>query len=155
MSKNSLRTADASGAPRREHGLQTRVTRCAARDTGFQSVLAASEQQGTSLLRRRPTSLVAILTTAALLAVLMAAPATLAAPETDVVPPEVEQAVDRGLDWLARNQKPDGSFLQGGGSTTAVPSLAVMAFLARGHTPGQGKYGEVLNKAIDYVVSTQ
>src|SRR5947207_11905975 len=77
------------------------------------------------------------------------------APENDAVPPEVEQAVDRGLDWLAHNQKPDGSFPQGGGSTTAVPSLAVMAFLARGHTPGQGKYGDVLNKAIDYVVSTQ
>src|SRR4051812_14590802 len=78
-----------------------------------------------------------------------------AAPASDPVPPEVQQAVDKGLEWLAHNQQPAGSFLQGGGSTSAVPSLDVMAFLARGHTPGQGPYGEVLNKAIDYVVSTQ
>jgi hypothetical protein len=83
------------------------------------------------------------------------APVVHSAPEADAVPPEVEQAVDRGLEWLARNQRPDGSFVQGGGSTTAVPSLAIMAFLARGHTPGQGPYGDVLNKGIDYVIGTQ
>jgi prenyltransferase beta subunit len=30
-----------------------------------------------------------------------------------------------------------------------------MAFLARGHVPGQGPYGDVLYKSIDYVIATQ
>jgi len=29
-----------------------------------------------------------------------------------------------------------------------------MAFLAKGHTPGDGPYGEVINRGIDYVLST-
>jgi hypothetical protein len=30
-----------------------------------------------------------------------------------------------------------------------------MAFLAKGHTPGQGPYGDVINKGIDFVLSQQ
>jgi hypothetical protein len=36
-----------------------------------------------------------------------------------------------------------------------VPSLVVMAFMAHGDVPGQGPYGELLNKAIDYVLDSQ
>lgn len=75
--------------------------------------------------------------------------------EEEPVPPEVRGAVDKGLAWLAKNQQADGSWEQGSTSSTAVPSLAVMAFLARGHMPGQGRYGDVINKAIDYVLSCQ
>src|SRR5687768_18533267 len=71
------------------------------------------------------------------------------------VPPQVQAAVDKALAWLAKEQKSDGSWEQGGGSSTAVPALAVKAFLARGHVPGQGPYGDVLNKGIDYVLSVQ
>ena len=84
-----------------------------------------------------------------------AAAAPAPAPEDGAVPPHVEAAIDKGLEWLAQNQKPDGTWPQGGGSTTAVPSLAVMAFLARGHVPGQGKYGELLDKSIDFVIASQ
>jgi len=77
-----------------------------------------------------------------------------AAPD-EPVPPHVEAAVDKALEWLAKTQKPDGTWPHGGGSTTAVPSLAVMAFLARGHVPGQGPYGDVLYKSIDFVASSQ
>src|SRR4051812_37748815 len=69
-------------------------------------------------------------------------PVARAAPaDEEAVPPKVEAAVDKALLWLSRSQKDDGSWKQGG-STTAVPSLAVMAFLSRGHVPGQGAYGE-------------
>ena len=71
------------------------------------------------------------------------------------VPPKVRVAVDRGLEWLRRHQQSDGSWPAGASSTTAIPSLAVMAFLARGHTPGQGRYGDLLNRAIDYVLDSQ
>jgi hypothetical protein len=75
--------------------------------------------------------------------------------QDDPVPPHVEAAVDKALDWLSKNQSPEGSWPHGGGSTTAVPSLGVMAFLARGHVPGQGPYGDLLYRSIDHVLSNQ
>ena len=37
----------------------------------------------------------------------------------------------------------------------AVTSLSVMAFLAKGNTPGRGPYGEVVNKGVDFVLASQ
>jgi hypothetical protein len=74
------------------------------------------------------------------------------------IPPKVESSIDRGLEWLARNQERDGSWTGGGtrgARSAAVTGLAAMAFMARGHVPGQGKYGETLNRAIDFVLSVQ
>lgn len=80
----------------------------------------------------------------------------LPAQESVAVSPKAEAAIDRALKFLAQRQNPDGTWPQeGGGSTTAVPSLAVMAFLARGHVPGQGPYGDLLYKSIDYVIASQ
>ena len=39
--------------------------------------------------------------------------------------------------------------------STGITSLALMAFLAKGHVPGRGPYGEVLNRGIDYLLSQQ
>jgi hypothetical protein len=75
--------------------------------------------------------------------------------DDDPVPPKVQAAVDKALAWLAKNQKPTGTWQAGNGISTSVPSLAVMAFLARGHVPGQGPYGDTINKAIDFVLSQQ
>ena len=103
---------------------------------------------------RRPAARAPVV--ACLLAGLLAltAPRAPAAPD-EPVPPHVEAAVDKALEWLAKNQTPDGTWPHGGGSTTAVPSLAVMAFLARGHVPGQGPYGDLLYKSIDHVLASQ
>ena len=76
--------------------------------------------------------------------------------QDEPVEPRVKTAVDKALAWLAQNQQPTGTWAHGReAGTTAVPSLAVMAFLARGHTPGQGPYGEIINKAIDFVLDSQ
>lgn len=78
------------------------------------------------------------------------------AAQDEPVPAAVRDAVDKALEWLAKNQQPDGTFPQGGSAgTTAVPSLCVLAFLARGHVPGQGRYGEMLYRSIDYVLESQ
>lgn len=77
------------------------------------------------------------------------------ADQNEPVPPQVQDGVDRALAYLARIQQPDGTWPQGGSSKTAVPSLTIMAFLARGHVPGQGPYGELLNKSIDFVLAQQ
>jgi hypothetical protein len=48
-----------------------------------------------------------------------------------------------------------GSFKGGKDGNTAITSLCVMAFLAKGYTPGVGPYGKVINRGIDFVISQQ
>lgn len=67
----------------------------------------------------------------------------------------VDGALDRGLAYLASIQTPDGFFPDDRGKTTAVVSLAGMAFLAKGHTPGYGEYGDAINLCVDYVMGCQ
>ena len=74
----------------------------------------------------------------------------------DAVTAGASTGVDRGLAWLKHNQQPDGSFPTGSiGGRTAITSLAVLAFLARGNLPGQGPYGDTINSGIDYVLASQ
>ena len=67
----------------------------------------------------------------------------------------VEGSVDRGLRWLASQQADDGRFPSNEIAQPAVTSLAIMAFLSRGHLPDQGPYGETISRGIDFVLSTQ
>lgn len=73
----------------------------------------------------------------------------------EMILPETQKGIDRGLLFLANRQHPDGSF--GSGTTyrrnVAVTALAGMAFLSAGHTPGRGAYGKNVDKAIEYVLS--
>ena len=68
---------------------------------------------------------------------------------------EVDRRVDHGLEFLAAAQTHKGCFPGKYGDTTGVTSLAGMAFLAKGHTPGYGPYGDVINRCIDYIISAQ
>ncbi|MBL8851584.1 MAG: hypothetical protein JNG89_18010, partial [Planctomycetaceae bacterium] len=81
------------------------------------------------------------------------------APNLDVLSPEqwrrIDAAVDRGLEFLARQQQDDGSFEAPQGGQPGISSLCIMAFLSRGHTPGVGTYGQQLQRGIDYVLSVQ
>src|SRR5262249_31652814 len=52
-------------------------------------------------------------------------------------------------------QQPDGSFPTLPQGQPAITSLCTMAFLSCGHQPGEGKYGERLNHAIDFVLGCQ
>jgi hypothetical protein len=62
-------------------------------------------------------------------------------------------STDRALAWLAAQQKPDGSFQTDDRAQPAITSLAVLAFLSCGHEPGAGRYGDVLERAVQYVLS--
>ena len=67
----------------------------------------------------------------------------------------LDRATDKALEFLARTQNPDGSWdAHTRGKNSGVASVAVMAFMAKGHTPGEGRYGDIINKGIDYVLST-
>lgn len=71
----------------------------------------------------------------------------------DLITPVTQLAIDRGLAWLASRQIEDGSFFGSGYSrNVAVVSLAGIAFLSGGSTPGRGQYGGELNRAVSYVL---
>ncbi len=62
---------------------------------------------------------------------------------------ESEQALERGLEWLAKNQGRDGNWSS---NDVGLVSLGVLAFLSNGHAPGRGRYGDTVQAALDYVV---
>ncbi len=67
--------------------------------------------------------------------------------------PQSETAVNRGLAWLASRQLSDGHWSSGGyRNEIAITGLAIMAYLAAGHQPGRGRYGLVMNEAVDFLV---
>ncbi|MDD4889235.1 MAG: terpene cyclase/mutase family protein [Phycisphaerae bacterium] len=73
-----------------------------------------------------------------------------------VVSPEVERAATRGLEFLAKTQKPDGSWADNQyGNVPGVVGLAVMAFLAHGEVPDEGRYGQAIRKAVDFIIKQQ
>jgi hypothetical protein len=78
---------------------------------------------------------------------------------TDALPPaewkRVDEGVAKALAWLASQQEADGSFPAHDLGEPAVSSLCVMAYLSAGHQPGEGKYGETINRAIDFVLTCQ
>ena len=68
---------------------------------------------------------------------------------------EVEAAIDKGLAFLARQQRPDGTFLQSPIGEPGVSGLCLMAFMSRGHLPGRGLYAEQLNKTVTFILNSQ
>lgn len=68
---------------------------------------------------------------------------------------QVDPAVERALDALARAQNEDGSYPGNYGDSTGIPALAGMAFLSRGHLPTEGPYAEAINRSIDFILANQ
>jgi squalene cyclase len=99
------------------------------------------------------TRIIAVITVIGFLATTVQAPVS-AGGELRVTA-EMERAVTRGLDYLARTQNPDGSWGGSYGKLSGVVGLAMLAFLAHGEIPDEGKYGVVIRRAVDYIVRTQ
>ena len=71
----------------------------------------------------------------------------------EMMTPETDRAIQSGLSWLARNQNADGSFGTGTyRGNIAVTSLAGLAFMSSGSSPGRGPYGGPIDKALAYVM---
>ncbi|MFP4058635.1 MAG: prenyltransferase/squalene oxidase repeat-containing protein [Candidatus Brocadiia bacterium] len=67
----------------------------------------------------------------------------------------VDEAIDRALRFLAEHQEKDGFFeSRHMRRNTAITSLCVMAFLAKGYTPGNEPYGDVIDRGIDAVLDS-
>jgi hypothetical protein len=74
----------------------------------------------------------------------------------------LEQAIESGLEFLARQQQADGRWSCDQpdgpvtlGTDTAATSLALLVFLGAGHTPSQGPYGEVIERGIQALLADQ
>ncbi len=87
---------------------------------------------------------------------------------------ETEYAVQLGLEFLARHQHPDGRFdpqkfteldterVSSGAEgarfqldPSGTTALAVLAFLGAGYSPAEGKYKDVIQRALDYLEARQ
>jgi prenyltransferase beta subunit len=78
-------------------------------------------------------------------------------PIANEITPEQQQAVEKGLEYLASRQNTEGSFGNAGayGATAAITSLSGIAFMADGNLPGRGKYGANVKKAVDFIMRNQ
>jgi hypothetical protein len=74
--------------------------------------------------------------------------------EANKILEQYKPVIDKGLDWLAKQQFRDGHWEANGGNyPIAMTGLAGLALLAEGSTPHQGKYAKNLEKAVDYLLA--
>jgi hypothetical protein len=68
--------------------------------------------------------------------------------------PQLHSAVERGFRYLQSQQNADGSFGRGRyGRNVGITALAGIAFMADGHLPGRGVYGDVVERALEFVLA--
>src|SRR6476646_8999899 len=65
--------------------------------------------------------------------------------------PKWEQAIDKGLRWVSKNQSSLGHWTAGG-YPTAMTALAGTALVASGSTTIQGPYAKNIRKAVAYLL---
>jgi hypothetical protein len=67
---------------------------------------------------------------------------------------DIEATVSKGLEWLKKNQMPDGHWEANGGQyPTSMTALAGMAMLMEGSTLREGKYSDNLVKAVNWFMA--
>ena len=68
---------------------------------------------------------------------------------------EVHVAIQRGLQWLEKNQASDGSWRNSGGYGSypaAMTGLAGMAFIASGSTPTRGRHWRAVRQSANFLL---
>jgi hypothetical protein len=73
----------------------------------------------------------------------------------EVVPRDVREIYDRGLQFLATSQSEDGDWKGGGEQGPGVTGLALMVFLASGEDPNFGLYSNHVRKALRSMIKQQ
>src|SRR5687768_11460706 len=65
----------------------------------------------------------------------------------EVLPAGFDRAIERGLIYLQKRQVQDKGSFDADGPPNAMAGLAVLSFLACGHTPDVGRYGLTVRRA--------
>ncbi len=113
---------------------------------------------GRSLRARPLIYTVALLTLSTItLSTLGQAPVRGETPQPELITPDTQEAIDAGLEYLAKRQIKNGDNRGAFGTTgysggVAVASLAGVAFMASGDPPGQGKYGQHVDRAVQFLM---
>jgi hypothetical protein len=77
-------------------------------------------------------------------------------PARGMITPQAQEAIERGLEFLAAAQNQDGSFgTNQHRGNVAITALCGLAFMAGGHQPGRGRYGRAVTRALDYIISRE
>lgn len=75
-------------------------------------------------------------------------------PKAELITPETQAVIERGLTYLSNNQNPDGSFTDlFDGASVGVTALVGLALIAGGHLPGRGRYAHTVSRVVDFVVA--
>lgn len=70
------------------------------------------------------------------------------------IDPKYRDAINKGLEWVAKTQNRDGHWAANGGQyPTTMTALAGMAMLMEGSNMREGKYSANIRKAVDWLVS--
>jgi len=119
--------------------------------------MRTSQADNTPSTRRTRRAVASLLAACLCAAVAGRAAADKASPALAKYQERVDKSIDRALAWLNNEQRPDGSWTTNEQSrnATGITSLCLMAFLAKGHTPGVGPYGKGLDKGIDFILKNQ
>ncbi|MHC5066197.1 MAG: hypothetical protein ACYTG5_19735, partial [Planctomycetota bacterium] len=86
---------------------------------------------------------------------------------TDLVTPELKIAAEEGLRYLAGEQHQDGYWAQDIGyklntnynitksdsAHIGVTSLALISFMAGGHLPNRGEFGDNIERGLNYILN--
>ncbi len=72
----------------------------------------------------------------------------------ELIKPQTGAAIDRGMASMADRQNDDGALgCTGYARNVSFVSLAGLAFLSGGHTPGRGEYGQQVSRCLSYVLA--
>jgi prenyltransferase beta subunit len=73
----------------------------------------------------------------------------------DEITPPQQEAVERGLNYLAARQAANGSFGGNGQEGHAgITALAGLAFMQAGNLPGRGKYGDNVTRCLEFILDS-
>ncbi len=72
-------------------------------------------------------------------------------------PLDAEASIKKGIDWLLKNQNPDGLWgcERSGAPSTAITALSALALAAEGSTPSRGPHKEAITRAIAKMIAIQ
>ncbi len=73
----------------------------------------------------------------------------------DEITPAQQDAVKRGLEWLAAHQNTDGGYgaMNGPTSNAAISALGGLAFMEAGNLPGRGEYADNVTKCLNFILA--